>query len=145
MLLHNPARIEALFCCQFLALLISALIEREVRTAMRRAALDNIPLYLEFRDCTAPSAERILEIFAPVARHHLRRGGALVQTFQPELTAQQLQVLELLRLSPSAYTAAVVDEISLAGCAERQTVLRLNVQLKRIVLSQPGDLRSALL
>src|SRR5450759_2467849 len=27
-LLHNPARIEALFCCQFLALLIAALIER---------------------------------------------------------------------------------------------------------------------
>src|SRR5664280_1081899 len=38
-LLHNPARIEALFCCQFLALLIAALIEREVRTGMQRADL----------------------------------------------------------------------------------------------------------
>ncbi|MGB8021215.1 MAG: hypothetical protein WCF04_08315 [Candidatus Nanopelagicales bacterium] len=43
-LLHNPARIEALFCCQFLALLVSALIEREVRTGMRRADLADIPL-----------------------------------------------------------------------------------------------------
>ena len=103
-LLHNPARIEALFCCQFLALLICALIEREVRNAMRQAALDNIALYPEFRDCKAPSAERILEIFTPVARHHLHRDGALVKTFQPELTSQQLQVLELLELSPSAYT-----------------------------------------
>ena len=103
-LLRNAARIEALFCCQFLALLIAALIEREVRNAMRRAALDNIPLYPEFRDCAAPSTERILEIFAPVARHHLHRDSALVQTFQPELTAQQLQILELLDLSPSSYT-----------------------------------------
>jgi transposase len=103
-LLHNPARIEALFCCQFLALLICALIEREVRNGMRQAALDNIALYPEFRDCKAPSAERILEIFTAVARHHLHRDGALVKTFQPELTSQQLQVLELLELSPSAYT-----------------------------------------
>jgi transposase len=103
-LLRNAARIEALFCCQFLALLIAALIEREVRNGMRHAALDNLALYPEFRDCAAPSTERILEIFAPLARHHLHRDGALVQTFQPELTAQQLQILELLDLSPSSYT-----------------------------------------
>lgn len=103
-LLRNAARIEALFCCQFLALLIVALIEREVRNAMRRAALDNIPLYPEFRDCKTPSTERILEIFAPVARHHLHRDGALVQTFQPELTTQQQQILDLLNLPTSAYT-----------------------------------------
>src|SRR5450759_1280170 len=63
-LLHNPARIEALFCCQFLALLIAALIEREVRTGMQRADLAKIRLYPEFRNCTAPSTERILEIFS---------------------------------------------------------------------------------
>lgn len=103
-LLHNPARIEALFCCQFLALLICALIERVVRHGMRTAALDNIALYPEFRDCKAPSTERILEIFSTVARHQLHRDGALIQTFQPELTAQQQQVLGLLGLSPSAYT-----------------------------------------
>ena len=103
-LLHSPARIEALFCCQFLALLICALIEREVRTGMRRAALDNIALYPEFRDCKAPSAERILEIFATVSRHQLHRDDTLVKTFQPELTAQQQQVLDLLGLPHSAYT-----------------------------------------
>jgi transposase len=102
-LLHNAARIEALFCCQFLALLTAALIEREVRNGMRRAALDNIALYPEFRDCKAPSTERILEIFATVERHQLHRDGTLVQTFEPELSAQQLQILELLRLPRTAY------------------------------------------
>ncbi|MBE3075335.1 MAG: hypothetical protein IMZ75_10380 [Actinobacteria bacterium] len=103
-LLQNAARIEALFCCQFLALLICALIEREVRTSMRAAALDNIALYPEFRDCKAPSTERILEIFATVARHELHRDGTLIQTFHPELTGQQQQVLELLGLPNESYT-----------------------------------------
>jgi len=103
-LLHNPARIEALFCCQFLALLIAALIEREVRTGMQQADLNKIKLYPEFRNCAAPSTERILEIFATVARHHLHHGDTLVKTFQPDLTAQQLQVLDLLGLTPSVYT-----------------------------------------
>jgi len=72
---------------------------------MRRAALDNIALYPEFRDCKAPSAERILEIFATLARHQLHRDGTLVQTFEPELTTQQQQVLDLLGLPhSSAYT-----------------------------------------
>ncbi len=104
MLLHNAARIEALFCCQFLALLISALIEREVRTGMHQADLDKIALYPEFRNCTAPSTERILEIFSTVSRHHLHHDGVLVKTFQPELTAQQVQVLDLMGLTPSVYT-----------------------------------------
>jgi hypothetical protein len=103
-LLHNPARIEALFCCQFLALLISALIEREVRTGMHQAKLNKIALYPEFRNCTAPSTERILEIFATVSRHQLRHHGLAVKTFHPELTAQQLQVLGLMDLPPSIYT-----------------------------------------
>jgi hypothetical protein len=63
-LLKTATRIEALFCCQFLALLVTALIERQVRAGMVRAALKKIPLYPELRDCPAPSTERILEIFA---------------------------------------------------------------------------------
>jgi len=103
-LLKNPARIEALFCCQFLALLVAALIERQVRTAMAAAALNHIPLYPEFRDCTAPSTERILEIFTNLARHQLHHDGVLVKTFEPELSTQQQQVLDLLGVAPTAYT-----------------------------------------
>ncbi len=104
MLLKNPAPIEGLFCCQFLALLVAALIERQVRTAMAAAALDNIPPYPELRDCTAPSTQRILEIFTNLARHQLHRDGVLVKTFEPELTTQQQQILDLLGLAPTAYT-----------------------------------------
>src|ERR1035438_1522738 len=88
-LLKNPARIEALFCCQFLALLVAALIERQVRTAMAAAALNHLPLYPDLRDCTAPSTERILEIFTNLAPHQLHHDGVLVKTFEPELSTQQ--------------------------------------------------------
>jgi hypothetical protein len=103
-LLKTATRIEALFCCQFLALLITALIERQIRTGMAHAALKKIPLYPEFRDCPAPTTERILQIFATVSRHHLYDHHTLVQTFEPELTTQQLQVLDLLGLPPNTYT-----------------------------------------
>ena len=103
-LLCDPARIEALFCCQFLALLISALIEREARNGMRQADTAKIALYPEFRDRAAPSTERILEIFQTTSRHQLYRHGTLVQVFTPELTDQQQQLLRFLGLEPTIYT-----------------------------------------
>ena len=105
-LLRSPARIEALFCAQFLALLLSALIEREIRTAMAAAATRDIPLYPELRACTAPSTERVLEIFADLTRHELRRNGHHIQTFEPDLDPLQQQVLDLLGIPTTSYTHA---------------------------------------
>ena len=104
--LRDPARIEAIFCCQFLALLIGALIERQIRTAMRGAATADIPLYPELRACEAPSAERILAVFADLTRHELHRNGQLVQTFEADLTPLQRQILDLLGVPAIAYTAS---------------------------------------
>jgi transposase len=102
--LRDPARIEAIFCCQFLALLLGALIEREIRTAMREADTAHIPLYPELRACPSPSAERILEIFADVTRHELRHNGQLIKTFEPDLSPLQRQVLDLLGIPATRYT-----------------------------------------
>ena len=104
--LKDPVRIEGLLCCHFFALIIQALIEREIRAAMKAAKHTNIPLYPELRECAAPSAERVLEIFSHVARHVLRdANGTIVRIYQPKLTPLQLQVLELLGIPASAYTA----------------------------------------
>jgi len=63
-----------------------------------------IPLYRELRNCPAPSAPRILDIFNDVKRHHLNTGDQSVQTFQPQLTPLQQQVLDLLNIPASIYT-----------------------------------------
>jgi transposase len=104
--LRDPARIEAIFYCQFLALLVGALIERQIRTAMRQAATANIPLYPELRACQAPSAERILAVFTDLTRHELHRDGRLIQTFEAELTPLQQQILQLLDVPATAYAAS---------------------------------------
>ncbi|MGH3683215.1 MAG: IS1634 family transposase, partial [Natronosporangium sp.] len=101
--LRDPARIEAIFCCQFLALLLGALIERQIRNAMRADQTADIPLYPELRACQAPSAERILAVFADLTRHELHHDGRLVQTFEPELTPLQQQILDLLGVPATAY------------------------------------------
>src|SRR5680860_1230136 len=81
-----------------------AVIEREIRTSMSTEGLAGIPLYPELRNCPAPSAPRILEIFNDVKRHHLGSGDQIVQTFQPQLTPLQQQVLALLHIPASIYS-----------------------------------------
>jgi transposase len=104
--LENAHRIEALLLCHFLALLTEALIEREIRTSMKTEGLTGIALYPELRSCPAPSAPRILEIFASMQRHHLVHEGSVVQVFEPELTSLQRQVLDLLHVPASVYRSA---------------------------------------
>jgi len=103
--LETAHRIEALLLCHFLAMLTEALIEREIRTSMSNQGLAGIPLYPELRNCPAPSAPRILEIFDDVQRHQLiDDDGQIVQTFEPELTDLQQQVLDLLHIPASVYS-----------------------------------------
>jgi transposase len=106
--LASAHRIEALLLCHFLAMLVEALIERELRNSMTAAGLSGIPLYPELPDCPRPSAPRILEIFATVQRHQLLRGDDVVQVFQPDLSPLQREVLELLHLPADVYTAPTV-------------------------------------
>jgi transposase len=101
--LETPHRIEALLLCHFLALLTEALIEREIRTSMKNEGLQGIPLYPELRNCPAPSAPRIFEIFSGVQRHHLTSKGHVVKVFGPELGPVQQQVLDLLHVPASVY------------------------------------------
>jgi hypothetical protein len=103
-IIKSISRIEALLFLHFVALLVHALIERDVRTAMATGAIPELPLYPEDRACKAPSAARILELFSPVQRHHLLdKAGRLIQRFDPELTLLQRKLLSCLGVSPSAF------------------------------------------
>ena len=101
--LKNVARIEALLFLYFVALLVHALLERELRQGMAREQVESLPLYPEERECRAPSTERILDLFAPLQRHRLRKHSNLVQVFEPELSRLHKKVLALMRLPVSAF------------------------------------------
>jgi transposase len=94
--LKNEGRIEALFTLYFFALLVQALIERELRLAMRREHIAELPPYPEQRQCRRPTTEQILRLFSLAERHTLLERGHIVQLFQPTLSALQTEVLSLL-------------------------------------------------
>jgi transposase len=102
--LHNVSRLEALLFLEYLAVTVHALVERELRLKMRDNHLAQIPLYPEARECSAPTAERVFEIFEHLQTHTLLNEGRKIRTFQPHLTQLQRELLELLGVSPVSYT-----------------------------------------
>jgi transposase len=105
--LKNEGRIEAFFLVYFLALLVQALIEREIRRRMEREGIAELPLYPEERACHRPTTEQILRLFGSLERHRLYRGERLVEVFEPALTDLQAEVLRLLGVPASAYRLAM--------------------------------------
>jgi transposase len=103
--LKNEGRIEALFTLYFFALLVQALIERELRLAMKRERIEELPIYPEQRPCRRPTTEQILRLFGLAERHTLLSDGQTVQVFDPELTELQRQVLTLLGVPLQAFRA----------------------------------------
>lgn len=103
--LKNPGRIEALFTLYFLALLVQALIERELRLAMQREKIKELPIYPEQRLCKRPTTEQILRLFSLAERHTLLRDAKEVQSFPPQLTDIQRQTLDLLGVPADAFLA----------------------------------------
>ena len=101
--LKNEGRIEALFTLYFLALLVQALIERELRAAMKNKGIKELPLYPEERQCKRPTTEQILRLFSLPERHVLLRRRQVVQVFAPQLTDLQREVLALLGVPESVF------------------------------------------
>ena len=104
--LKDEGRIEALFTLYAIALLVQALIERELRRAMARESIPELPIYPEQRQCAHPTTEQVLRLFSLAERHQLTQHGRAVQTFHPSLTDLQRQVLALLGVQSTAYTSA---------------------------------------
>ncbi|MEW6755023.1 MAG: hypothetical protein AB1505_29180 [Candidatus Latescibacterota bacterium] len=106
-LLKNEGRVEALFTLYFLALLVQALIERQLRQAMTAAELTHLPLYPEERQCKHPTVEQILRLFRHTQRSVLLEGQQIVRVFHPQLTDLQRQVLHLLEVPEQAFRVAL--------------------------------------
>jgi len=103
-LLKNITRVEALLFVFFVALLVQSVIEREMRSNMKKAGLKSIPIYHEKRQYTSPTTDKVLNLFNNIQRHHLTDNGVLVKTFNPKLNEVQALVLDLLDIPQSVYT-----------------------------------------
>jgi transposase len=101
--LKNEGRIEALFTVYFLALLVQALIEREIRRAMKKETIESLPLYGENRASRRPTALQALRLFSSIELHTLWKEEGIEDVFLPDLTDLQKLVLKLLGVPESAY------------------------------------------
>ena len=102
--LKKNDRIEALMFVYFLAQLVCALIERQLRNAMRERGLSHIQILPEERPSASPTTEQLIRVFGPCTRHLLlSQEGKLVQTFSHPLIPIQEQILSLLSIPQSVY------------------------------------------
>ena len=96
-------RIQALLAVYFFALLVEALLERELRQAMQAKGIEALPLYPEGRACRWPTARRVFDLFESVQRHTLTHRQRSPEIMVTELTRLQRRLLKLLGLSAKDY------------------------------------------
>jgi transposase len=102
--LKLPHRIEALMFVYFIVLLLNALIERELRLAMRKEKIRSLPLYPEQRRCKYPTTARIIDLFSNLRRHILFQENEEMKRFYDPISDLQVQILDLLAIANSHYT-----------------------------------------
>ena len=101
--LKSASRIEALLCVYFFVLLIQALLERELRKAMKQEGIESLPLYPEERLCRAPTTRRVIDVFDNIRRHELFGPTGEKIQFMTEMSSIQKEILRLLGLSPKTF------------------------------------------
>ncbi len=95
--LKKPERVAALLLVYFLAILVFALIEREVRRAMKNQGIDSLPLYPEGRPCKAPTADTVMRAFEGLRRSQLLDSdGKVLRTFHDPLSPVAIELVEML-------------------------------------------------
>jgi transposase len=101
--LKSVHRIQAMLCMYFFALLLEALLERQLRQAMQSKEIEALPLYPEGRPCRWPTARRVIDLFETVQRHMLERHGQPTEVMVTELNRLQRRLIKLLGLPAQDY------------------------------------------
>lgn len=100
--LKKPHRVAALLHLYFLAIMCSALIERQVRRAMKARGIESLAILPEGRHTKVPTTPRILEAFEGIRWHEFREGERVL-AFPVSLNKTQELLLDLLGIPRSTY------------------------------------------
>ena len=111
--LKSPRRVMGLFTVYFLAMLVQALLERELRNTLKQAAAEaavedkreagSIGLYPEGRRSRRPTARRVLDLLEPLRRHEISHGAGEPLLLFDDLTPTQQRLTKLLGINPADY------------------------------------------
>ena len=102
LLFKRIERIEAVFFLFFLALMIQAVLERQVRHNMKSKNIESLPVYPEHRIAYHPTTAKIFERFEGLSIYRLVKGN---QTFlyKDELSEIHREILDVLDISQTEY------------------------------------------
>jgi transposase len=104
--LKDVRRIVGLLTVYFFALMLQALLERELRQAMGKSEIESLPLYPENRRCFRPTTRRVLDLFAPISRHTFPSSDSSTpECLTTELTRLHRQILRLLSIPRTDYAS----------------------------------------
>ncbi|MBI4739241.1 IS1634 family transposase [Candidatus Woesearchaeota archaeon] len=103
-LLKSVTRIEGLLFVYFIAMLIQALIEREVRSRMKEKNTTSLPIYPEDRGCESPTTNAVLYHFRNIQVHRLWSENTLIQTFLTPISDKQRELLTYMDVPLESYT-----------------------------------------
>ena len=109
--IHNAApllfkkieRIEANMFGFFIALVVQALIEREVRNKMKEQKIEKIRVYPEQREASHPTTGKILDRFDNICTYKIMENSKVVETFKDSLNEDQKLILNLLNIEEDKY------------------------------------------
>lgn len=103
LLFKNIERVEAMMFLFFIALMIQAIIEREVRQNMKENEIEKLPLYPEHRVAYHPTTAKIFDRFCEISTYLLKVNNKVVEEFKDSLNQIQLTILNLLQIPESQY------------------------------------------
>ena len=101
--LKKNTRIEALMFLEFIAQMIAALVERDLRKKMVEKKVELICSLPEGRASKTPTIEQLLRLFENQNKHVLYDGDRLIKQFADPLTPVQSQILQLLEIPTAVY------------------------------------------
>jgi len=108
---HNAApllfkkieRIEANMFGFFIALVVQALIEREVRNKMKENKIETIRVYPEQREADHPTTSKIIDRFESISTYKIIENSKIVEAFKDSLNDDQKLILSLLNIEENKY------------------------------------------
>ena len=101
--LKKNIRIEALMFVDYLAQMVAALIERELRQAMLSKNINLLHSLPESRPSQTPTFEQLLRLFENRQRHELYEKDLAIKSFAEPLSTVQAQILNLLDVPSAMY------------------------------------------
>ncbi len=98
LLFKKIRRVEANMFVFFIALLIQALLERELRNKLAEGDLPPLKLYPEDREAPHPTTSQLFKTFDQLSTYAITQAGIPCETYHDELSETHQQVLSLLNI-----------------------------------------------